>query len=175
MRVRAAGVLGAVVLPRLRGQVSANLVLAVASIVFAVATAALTTGTLDRTPATAWPEPALVLEPDPRQGPVLVLVTYRVPDGNVDAFFTAMHRVGASRRRTGASGWRVYRDPATPQEFVEVFTLGSWDEHLRQHGDRVTTHDQGLLGAARALTDGAPMVRHLLPPNTPKALTAQHR
>jgi MFS family permease len=117
------------------------------------------TGTLDRTPATAWPEPALVLEPDPREGPVLVLVTYRVPEGNVEAFLTAMRSVGVSRRRTGATGWRVYRDPATPQEFVEVFTLGSWDEHLRQHSDRLTAYDQGLLDTARALADGAPLVR----------------
>jgi hypothetical protein len=63
------------------------------------------TGTLDRTPATAWPEPALVLEPDPEQGPVLVLVTYQVPESNIDAFLTAMHRVGIFRRRTGATGW----------------------------------------------------------------------
>jgi Transmembrane secretion effector len=45
------------------------------------------------------------------------------------------------------------------------FTLHSWDEHLRQHGDRVTAHDQELLDAARALADGAPIVHHLIPPD----------
>jgi MFS family permease len=59
---------------------------------------------LDRTISAAWPEPVLVLEPRPTDGPVQVDVTYVVPAENHHAFttaMTAMTDVGRSRRRTG--------------------------------------------------------------------------
>ena len=72
-----------------------------------------------------------------------------------------------SRRRTGATRWAIYQDSATPGLFAEAFTVGSWSEHVRQHTDRVTGHDRQLLDIPRALTDGQPVVRHLLSPRMP--------
>jgi MFS family permease len=122
-----------------------------------------TTATLDRTPVSHWPEPTLVFDPDPDDGPVLVLRRYRVPDDNVSAFLAAMEYVGHSRRRTGATHWQVYRDGEREGEYVEAFTVPSWDEHLRQHGERMTAADQQAEDRAQSLTTGDPTVEHLLP------------
>jgi hypothetical protein len=117
----------------------------------------------DRTISVPWPDPVLALGPQPTDGPVQVDITYVVPAENHDAFVTAMTEVGRSRRRTGAQRWRLWQDGEHPDEFHEVFNVASWSEHLRQHQDRLTGYDAGLLTAAQALTDPEPQVRHLFP------------
>ena len=57
-----------------------------------------------------------------------------------------------SRRRTGASAWRVWQDAAEPDRIVEQFIVASWEDHLRQH-DRVTSHDEERLAKIRSMTD----------------------
>ena len=121
------------------------------------------TAGLDRRPAVYWPAPALLLDPEPEDGPVLVTVRYGVSEENAIEFVRAMEAVGRSRRRTGAIGWDLYRDGANPQKFVEIFTVASWDEHLRQHEGRLTATDRKLEERARALTNGQPEIEHLFP------------
>lgn len=121
------------------------------------------TGTFDRAVAAHWPEPALVFEPSPDGGPVLVEIVYQVSTEDAEAFLDAMRRLGVSRRRTGAGRWGVYRDGEDPRSFHEVFEVPSWDEHLRQHDGRTTGYDQELHEAVRALARSEPVVRHLLP------------
>ena len=106
-------------------------------------------------------EPSLVLEPRPEQGPVLVTLEYRVSEANADAFAEAMRKVGRVRRRTGATRWGLFRDPASPDRFLETFLVSSWEEHLRQH-QRVTATDRAVEDAARALAEesGAPVATH---------------
>jgi MFS family permease/quinol monooxygenase YgiN len=122
------------------------------------------TGQLDRTVVVDWPTPTLVFDPDPRDGPVMITADYRVPPENTSAFLEAMKAVERSRRRTGASRWRLYRDGADEGLFIEVFTVASWAEHLRQHDDRRTGADRDVLAAARDLaSDTGREVRHLFP------------
>jgi MFS family permease len=125
---------------------------------------------LDRTVSTAWPTPFLLLEPTPTDGPVQVDITYTVDAEQVPPFLAAMTAVERSRRRTGAQRWRLYRDGADPSKFRETFTVASWGEHLRQHGDRLTGTDRDILAAARQLATTEPVVEHLFPARTP----AQH-
>ena len=119
-----------------------------------------------------WPEPVLMFEPDPQDGPVLVVKRYRVAPENQEAFLAAMQAVGASRRRTGATRWEVYREGAQADGFAEVFAIRSWDEHLRQHSDRLTGADRVFEERALALTLGETPVEHLLPPSQDHAGTA---
>ena len=58
---------------------------------------------LDRDLAVFMPDPALLGEPDPDEGPVLVTLTYTVEDDQVPAFVQVMGEVRRSRLRTGAS------------------------------------------------------------------------
>ena len=116
---------------------------------------------LDRSTVSYWSEPNLAFEPDPDEGPVLVSLTYSVPPDRADQFLTAMEHVRRSRQRTGAMRWGLYQDGEDPRRFVEVYLVPSWQEHLRQHSDRLTGADQEIEAAAVALADGPPEVAHL--------------
>jgi MFS family permease len=107
-----------------------------------------------------WPEPHLVFEPAPTDGPVLVTVEYTVQEANTAAFVQAMDRIESSRRRTGATSWGLYQDTADPQRYIETFTVGSWAEHLAQHHARYTGIDRDFESNALALVEGEPRVTH---------------
>ncbi|MFI9272089.1 MFS transporter [Kitasatospora sp. NPDC052896] len=132
--------------------------LLVAAAVLAVGTAvgwrfAVPDTPLDRTPSLHWPAPVVLLDPAGSDGPVLVTVEYHVPADRAEEFITAMGPVGRSRRRTGAVDWGLYQDGAHPDVYLEAFLVASWDEHLRQHGGRLTGFDRDAEQRARALLD----------------------
>ena len=97
---------------------------------------------LDPKPAIYWPEARLAFDPEPDAGPVLVTVDYTVTPAREAAFLEAMDHLRRSRRRTGASRWELYRDGDRPDRFVEMFSVPSWEEHLRQHEGRLTAADR---------------------------------
>jgi Transmembrane secretion effector len=119
---------------------------------------------LDLSPAEASPEPVLAVDPDPRHGPVLVEIEYRVPVEHADEFREAMQPVGRARRRSGGTRWGLFQDAEDPERFVEAYIVPTWEEHLRQHGERRTQLDHELQQRARALlVEGTePHVEHLL-------------
>jgi quinol monooxygenase YgiN len=119
---------------------------------------------LDRTPSTHWPAPQLIFTPDAADGPVLVTVTYHVPEDSAVAFTEAMDHVGRSRRRTGALRWELFRDGGEATRFVESYLVGTWAEHVRQHESRLTGADRRFEEEARRYTVGEPEVAHLFPP-----------
>ena len=122
----------------------------------------LDTRGMDRSLAVYWPEPHLVLDPDPRDGPVLVTSTYTIAPENEHRFLETMSRVRKSRLRTGAVEWGLYRDGEAANRFVEFFVVLSWEEHLRQHNERLTGVDQQYEAQADALSDPPPVTTHLL-------------
>jgi hypothetical protein len=94
------------------------------------------TGKMNVEVSPAWPMPALVFEPCPNDGPVLVAVRYLVPADNVDSFIEAMSEVRRSRLRTGGHSWRLYHSVGKADEFLERFTVTSWTEFERQRTER---------------------------------------
>jgi hypothetical protein len=122
---------------------------------------------LNREPAAYWPEPALAVEPDPAEGPVVIVVRYTVAAADEAAFLDAMRMVRRSRMRTGAVQWGIFRDGEAPDQLVEVYVVPTWDEHWRQHTGRLTGADQETEARARALAEGRPQVTHLLPARPP--------
>jgi quinol monooxygenase YgiN len=121
---------------------------------------------MDRRTVQYWPEPNLALEADPDDGPVVVETRYTVQPEKEEAFLKAMARVRLSRMRTGATRWGLFRDGETPHRFVELYAVASWDEHLRQHTDRLTATDQQYDEEARALS-GPPETSHLIAVDIP--------
>jgi MFS family permease len=117
---------------------------------------------LDRSPAVFWPEPELAVAPEPGD-PVVVTNRYRVPPERQPDFVAAMRAVRRGRMRTGATGWELYREGESPHTFVEIFSVPSWDEHLRQHGGRLTGADREAEERALALAEEPPVVAHLFP------------
>ncbi|MFC4147110.1 MFS transporter [Micromonospora mangrovi] len=161
--------LGAVAWGALGEVTSLVVALAVAGAVMAVGALSVLlwplreTGGVDRNPAVYWPEPHLALDAEPRGGPVLVTVSYTVPPERQREFVEAMQAVGRSRRRTGAMRWGLFRAGERPHGFVEVYQVPSWEEHLRQHGGRLTGADRAAEERARALAEEPVTVHHLLP------------
>jgi MFS family permease len=120
------------------------------------------TGDMDRAVVTPWPEPQLAIDIDPADSPVLVQTTYMVAPGREQEFLQAMARLRSDRLRTGATQWGLFRDSAVPQKFVEVFMVPSWDEHMRQHRDRLTLVEQTDEELVNSLSDPEPVTEHLL-------------
>jgi MFS family permease len=116
-------------------------------------------------PAGDWPQPHLTTDASP-VGPVLVTVEYWPRTGLESEFLDEIRDLRPSRRRTGASSWKIWRDAENPQRFIEEFVVASWQEHLRQH-ERVSKRDQERLNRIRAMTDPdhPTVVTHLLAPN----------
>jgi hypothetical protein len=73
-----------------------------------------------------------------------------------------MGRLRRSRLRTGATDWGLYKDGQNPRLFIELFTVPSWEEHLRQHEERQTGTDLEYHDAAAALSDPRPETDHYL-------------
>lgn len=120
------------------------------------------TGSLDVTPSAHWPEPDLVFEPEPPDGPVLVLTDYQVDPQDEPEFLAAMARLGRSRQRTGAAQWQLFRSVERDSTFVETFIVHSWGEHLHQHRTRLTGEDLLVEQAVDRLVQGGAVSHHLI-------------
>jgi MFS family permease len=107
------------------------------------------------------PDPDLDFETEPDAGPVVVWTTYSIPPENERAFVSAMVRVRESRFRTGATEWGLFRNGEQPGDFEEIFFVTSWEEHLRQHRERLTGADIEFEDTAKALSTTTPQTRHL--------------
>jgi MFS family permease len=104
----------------------------------------------DVTPGVQLPDLAVVVQPMPEDGPVLIQLEYQIDPEQREAFFRAIHRVGRTRRRNGATSWRVFRDLGEDGRFVERFILTSWAEYVRLR-TRMTMADRKLQQAAEDL------------------------
>jgi len=118
---------------------------------------------VDLTPSMHWPAPVLSAEVEVDQGPVQVVIEYRIVPEDRDAFLAAMRDFRAERLRDGAYDWDIYEDAANPGRMIETFLVASWIEHQRQH-HRVTTADQDVQRSLLRFHRGAspPVVQHLI-------------
>jgi MFS family permease len=140
------------------GAVSAAAGLAVALVLAALA---LTSGILlarwfplrmgdahEITPVALWEDLTLPDQPLPEEGPVSVEVGYRIRPGEAEEFLHAVSQLRATRRRDGATLWRVYRDLADPSRYVERFIVASWADYLHQRA-RATLADEEVEARVR--------------------------
>ena len=101
----------------------------------------------DVLPRVHLPELAIAVVPLPDDGPVLIQVEYRIETHNRRAFLRAIAAVGPTRRRSGATSWRVFRDLGDEERFVERYVIASWAQYLRQR-ERMTMADSELQARA---------------------------
>jgi len=60
-----------------------------------------------------------------------------------------MRELRLLRGRTGAQFWQLYEDVAHPEGWVELWSMESWTDHLRESG-RLSDSDRELLARATA-------------------------
>ena len=109
------------------------------------------------------PDPLIEQDAEADSGPVVVRTTYSISKERERDFMQSMRRVRESRLRTGATQWGLFRSGENPGEFDEIFVVASWDEHLRQHRERMTATDLAYEDEAKALSEIPPQTWHLLP------------
>ena len=127
------------------------------------------TSGMDRSTVQYWAEPSLVVNAAPDDGPVVVKTVYTIAPEKEAPFLRAMTNVRLSRLRTGATQWGLFRDGETPHQFVELYVVPSWEEHLRQHADRLTGTDQQYEEAAEAFSDRQADTSHLIAVELPES------
>lgn len=120
--------------------------------------------------------PALVVgeHVDPEDGPVLVLIEYRLAEEDVEDFLAAMAELRLVRRRLGATRWGIYEDVVEHGRFVETFLVPSFERYLRQR-EHYTAADAAVEQRARAYHRGPepPRVTRLVHPDTEEAARAR--
>ena len=94
-------------------------------------------------PSLHWPEPLMLIETKPFEGPAITSVEYRIDPEKAKEFLEAMKEMRRIRLRDGAIRWNVLRDSGDPQRYVEIWVTESWGEHLRQH-ERITAQDRDI-------------------------------
>jgi MFS family permease len=117
---------------------------------------------VDTHTAPIWPEPELAIDPQPNGGPVVIENFYSIASAKEEAFLELMSHLRRSRMRTGATWWGLFRVGERSHKFVEMFTMPSWEEHLRQHRYRLTGNDATFDKEAKALSDPPSRTSHLI-------------
>jgi MFS family permease len=114
---------------------------------------------LDTLPARTLPDaapepvpeaPAAEFVPMLAHGRVLETMQYCVDPLRRGEFLDVMAEVRLARGRAGAVIWQLYEDVAHPEAWLEVWSVESWTDHLREAG-RMSHEDHAVLARAAAL------------------------
>ncbi len=120
---------------------------------------------VDHSSSRYWPaHDAVPLDANARtERRVLVTTEYIVREQEQVDFTRAMMPLRRARLRSGAHSWELAQDMANPERWLELFTLSSWEAHLRQH-ERASADDWDVRVAARRfhVAEQDPVVTHLL-------------
>jgi MFS family permease len=102
--------------------------------------------TAEQSPAPLPEAPAAEFVPLLRnaRGRVMEIAYYRVDTARRTEFLRLMNDLHHVRGRTGALFWQLYEDVAHPEGWVEVWSMESWTEHLRE-AIRLSEDDKRLL------------------------------
>jgi hypothetical protein len=110
----------------------------------------------------------------PEDGPVLILVEYRLAGEDVDDYLAAMAELRIVRRRLGGTRWGVFEDVTAHGRFIETFLVPSWQGYLLQRA-HYTKADLEIETRAFAFHrgPGEPRFTRLVHPDTVEAATAR--
>ena len=76
-------------------------------------------------------------------------VHYQVAAARRAEFLATMAEVQQVRGRAGASFWQLYDDIAHPEGWMEMWSMESWTDHLREAA-RLSEDDRATLARADA-------------------------
>ena len=118
---------------------------------------------VDLDPLRNWTPPHPAVDFEPRSGPVVVTIEFRIPDEDIPEFLAAMAERRRVRRRDGARRWTLLRDVGDAEIWIERFHVANWIEYIRLN-NRTTKADEVVTGRARELHVGPepPRVRRMI-------------
>lgn len=118
---------------------------------------------LNLAPLDRWKEPDTELHIEPRSGPIIVSIAYTIDDDDVPEFLTLMEERRRIRRRDGAHQWRLMRDLANPNIWVEKYQTSTWLDYVR-HNQRMTHDDARITADIRKLHrgDAPPVINRMI-------------
>jgi MFS family permease len=100
-------------------------------------------GDEDLSPQPPRPVTGVSLDIAPDEGPVMVVIEYRIDPARARDFAQVMQATRRARLRQGALSWGLFKDAGVPGRYVESFVDENWVEHLRRH-ERFTAADDDL-------------------------------
>lgn len=118
---------------------------------------------LNLAPAGTWTNPENEANVEADEGPVVVMIEYRIDPAKLPAFLRAVEELKRVRMRDGSLRVGVFTDIAQPDRQVEFFMVASWGEHLRQH-QRFTQDDLRIEQMVRQFHLGSnpPIITHFV-------------
>jgi predicted MFS family arabinose efflux permease len=91
-------------------------------------------------PLRNWQAPSTTVPVDARTGPVVITVEWIIAQDDVLEFLRAMAERRRIRRRDGARNWRLLRDLAEPELWIERYESPTWLDYVRLN-NRMTQDD----------------------------------
>ena len=113
---------------------------------------------LNLDPLSRWQEPDVAVPIQPRSGPIVVTIEYRIDERDVPAFLTAMAERRRVRIRDGARHWSLLRDLGEADLWMERYNVATWVEYVR-HNQRRTQADAATSERLMTLHKGPEPVR----------------
>lgn len=115
---------------------------------------------LNLDPANRWQEPHVMLDIQPRSGPIAIAVEYLIRPEDVPEFLDLMGQRKRIRQRNGAHDWTLSRDLGQPELWLESYRTPTWVDYVR-HNQRLTHSEAEVVDRIRALHQGpdGPKVR----------------
>jgi hypothetical protein len=107
--------------------------------------------------------PRLAIEPEMSDGPVRILIDYRIDPEDYNTFVHEIHKLGNVRLRDGAMRWGIFQDVDDPRHLTETFIVESWIDYLRQR-ERFTASDLTIRNRVFSLHRGnePPRISHTI-------------
>lgn len=95
---------------------------------------------LNLDPLSQWSEPDTAVPVEPRSGPIVVTIEYKVAESRILEFLTIMSERRRIRVRDGARHWTLLRDLGDPELWMERYHVATWLDYIR-HNQRRTHAD----------------------------------
>jgi MFS family permease len=110
-----------------------------------------------------WSEPETAVPVEPRSGPIVITIEYRIAEADIMAFLAAMNERRRMRLRDGARHWTLLRDLGDQRLWMERYHVATWLDYVR-HNQRRTHADAANHDRIRALHSGpaSPVVHRMI-------------
>lgn len=122
-------------------------------------------------PIARWTEPETAVQVEPRSGPIVVTIEYRIAESTIPAFLAAMDERRRIRIRDGARNWTLLRDLGDAELWLERYHVATWVDYVR-HNQRRTHADAANFEQIRGLNISDQLVIHRMIERQTSALPA---